>query len=90
MSLGQLQYKDYIIRQLHAKHKGKDINIGHDLAPCLITERNRLAKIANELRKEPTKYHTRLRNTPFKGWLETRIDSNKDWKPWNDEKKGKD
>ena len=50
--------------------KGKGIVVRNDLAPCLIAERNELAKVADRLKATPHNYRTKLRDTAFRVWLE--------------------
>ena len=61
------------------KLKGKGIVIRNDLAPCLIAERNKLKKVSDKLKENPTNYRTKIRDTPFNVWLEVLKPGGKMW-----------
>ena len=75
--------KDDLFRAAH-NLKGTNITLRHDLAPCLIEERNNHNKTAIRLRKDPYNLLTRIRETSFEVRLLVRKTAEEDWKEWNE------
>ena len=70
------------IHRAAPKLKDTNIVLRHDLAPFLVLERKQLVKEQETLKKSPYNYKARLRDSPFKVWLEILKPNEKEWKTW--------
>ena len=62
--------------------KDSGITMSNDLAPCLIKIRKRLKTKSDTLKAAPHNLDTKLRDTPFRVWLEVKKKGSNKWEEW--------
>ena len=62
--------------------KDSGITMCNDLAPCLLRMRKKLKTKSDTLKAAPHNFETKLRDTPFRVWLEIKKPGAKKWEEW--------
>ena len=81
VSLAKSRHREDIFKAAHHL-KGTKIYMRNDLAPFLVERRNDLLKDQTTLRADPHKFDTKMRDTPFKVWLEFQRPNSTKWETW--------
>ena len=81
VGLNKSTHREDIYRSaFNLKDSGKSIR--NDLAPCLLRLRKTLKKEQDRVTKAPYNFQTKLRDTPFRVWLEIQKPKRNKWETW--------